>query len=218
MAARWDLVVNLLLLLPLLLSASSMVLKLDGNVYPTGHFYVTMHIGVPAKPYFLDIDTGSKVTWLECDAGGGSCQTCNKTPHPLYRPKRINRVPCAHPLCDALHRDLGTQKNCTEYPQQCDYGIKYLDGSWSTGVLLQDKFSFSESQIAFGCGYEQGDNPGKEVPVDGILGLGKGSVDLVWYRSSRTTISSQRKWLAIASAQKEGATSLLGKSMCPLRS
>lgn len=32
------------------------------------HIYVTMSIGEQEKPYFLDIDTGSTLTWLECIA------------------------------------------------------------------------------------------------------------------------------------------------------
>ena len=39
------------------------------------HYYVTMNIGEPARPYFLDVDTGSDLTWLQCDA---PCQSCNK--------------------------------------------------------------------------------------------------------------------------------------------
>ncbi|XP_039778119.1 aspartic proteinase Asp1-like [Panicum virgatum] len=166
-----------------------MVFKLDGNVYPTGHFYVTMNIGEPAKPYFLDIDTGSNLTWLECNAvEKGPCLTCNKVPHPLYRPTRNKLVPCADPLCDTLHHDLGTTKNCRDAVHQCDYEIAYLDGSTSLGVLLRDKFSLptgsapkNSPTIAFGCGYDQVHDPknAAKVAVDGILGLGRGSVDLV---------------------------------------
>ena len=32
-------------------------------------FHVTMHIGDPAKPYFLHVDTGSNLTSLECKVG-----------------------------------------------------------------------------------------------------------------------------------------------------
>lgn len=32
------------------------------------YYNVTLYIGQPAKPYFLDIDTGSDLTWLQCDA------------------------------------------------------------------------------------------------------------------------------------------------------
>jgi hypothetical protein len=43
--------------------------------FPGSHYYVTMNIGDPAKPYFLDVDTGSDLTWLQCNA---PCQSCNK--------------------------------------------------------------------------------------------------------------------------------------------
>ncbi|KAK3119434.1 hypothetical protein QOZ80_9AG0670510 [Eleusine coracana subsp. coracana] len=199
-AARWAPVVGLLLLLPLLPSASSsaVVLKLHGNVYPDGNYYVTMNIGEQATPYFLDIDTGSTLTWLECDAGHGSCETCNEVPHKLYQAKQSKFVPCANPMCDALHQDLGAIKNCKNGPQQCDYKIRYLDGSGSVGVLLTDKFAFQTanghntgSDFAFGCGYKQVKEGHKQkVAVDGVLGLGRGSAD--FSRSSSARGSSQR--------------------------
>ncbi|CAL4982033.1 unnamed protein product [Urochloa decumbens] len=186
MAARWALVTGLLLLLPLLpstssSSSSSMMFKLDGNVYPAGHFYVTMNIADPPKPYFLSVDTGSDLTWLECAASTGACERCNKGPHPHYQPgpPSYKLVPCTDPLCDTLHEDLGTTKYCTE-PFQCDYTLTYADGS-SIGALMTDKFSLPNDHpdLAIGCGYDQGVNAGKVTTVDGILGLGPSSVSLV---------------------------------------
>lgn len=49
------------------------------------HFFVTMNISDPAKPYFLDIDTGSTLTWLQCDY---PCINCNKA-HSLFYPRLI---------------------------------------------------------------------------------------------------------------------------------
>jgi hypothetical protein len=40
-------------------------------------YYVAMMIGNPPKPYFLDVDTGSDLTWLQCDA---PCRSCNRVP------------------------------------------------------------------------------------------------------------------------------------------
>ncbi|KAI4997546.1 hypothetical protein ZWY2020_052888 [Hordeum vulgare] len=80
-------------------SASTAVFQLQGAVYPIGHYYVTMNIGDPAKPYFLDVDTGSDLTWLQCDA---PCQSCNKVPHPWYKPTKNKIVPCAASLCTSL--------------------------------------------------------------------------------------------------------------------
>ncbi|OMO61124.1 hypothetical protein COLO4_33549 [Corchorus olitorius] len=31
------------------------------------YYNVTINIGQPPKPYFLDLDTGSDLTWLQCD-------------------------------------------------------------------------------------------------------------------------------------------------------
>ncbi|EAZ17673.1 hypothetical protein OsJ_33214 [Oryza sativa Japonica Group] len=79
-AARWAPIAGFLIVLPALLlpppaSSAAMVFPLHGNVYPSGRFFVTMNIGVPEKPYFLDIDTGSDLTWVECDA---PCQSCHQ--------------------------------------------------------------------------------------------------------------------------------------------
>ncbi|KAM0821520.1 hypothetical protein ACQ4PT_072146 [Festuca glaucescens] len=165
-------------------SSSSAVFQLQGDVYPTGHYYVTMNIGDPAKPYFLDVDTGSDLTWLQCDA---PCQSCNKVPHQLYKPTKNKLVPCAASACTTLHGAESPTKKCA-VPQQCDYQIKYTDSATSLGVLVADNFTLSlrnsssiHASLAFGCGYDQqvGKNGAGQVATDGLLGLGKGSVSLL---------------------------------------
>ncbi|KAL5676751.1 hypothetical protein ACJX0J_012882, partial [Zea mays] len=147
------------------------------------HYYVTMNIGNPAKPYFLDVDTGSDLTWLQCDA---PCRSCNKVPHPLYRPTANRLVPCANALCTALHSGQGSNNKCPS-PKQCDYQIKYTDSASSQGVLINDSFSLPMRSsnirpgLTFGCGYDQqvGKNGAVQAAIDGMLGLGRGSVSLV---------------------------------------
>ncbi|KAG2556283.1 aspartic proteinase Asp1-like [Panicum virgatum] len=165
-------------------AASTAAFQLHGDVYPTGHYYVTMNIGNPAKPYFLDVDTGSDLTWLQCDA---PCRSCNKVPHPLYRPAQNRLIPCADSLCTALHSGLGTNNKCPS-PKQCDYRIKYTDSASSQGVLINDNFSLPLSKssnirpsLTFGCGYDQqvGKNGAVQAVTDGLLGLGRGSVSLL---------------------------------------
>ncbi|NP_001292779.1 Aspartic proteinase Asp1 [Zea mays] len=195
--SRWTPAAGLLLLLLLPLAAtpsraatmarspssSTAVFQLQGDVYPTGHYYVTMNIGNPAKPYFLDVDTGSDLTWLQCDA---PCRSCNKVPHPLYRPTANRLVPCANALCTALHSGQGSNNKCPS-PKQCDYQIKYTDSASSQGVLINDSFSLPMRSsnirpgLTFGCGYDQqvGKNGAVQAAIDGMLGLGRGSVSLV---------------------------------------
>uniref|UniRef100_A0A7N2MRD8 Peptidase A1 domain-containing protein n=1 Tax=Quercus lobata TaxID=97700 RepID=A0A7N2MRD8_QUELO len=110
---------------------SSILFPLHGNVF----YNVTLNIGQPSKPYFLDPDTGSDLTWLQCDA---PCVQCTETPHPLYRPSK-NLVPCKDPLCKSL---LLHGCKC-ETTEQCEYEVQYADGGSSFGVLVKDAFSFN---------------------------------------------------------------------------
>ncbi|GMN29907.1 hypothetical protein TIFTF001_047972 [Ficus carica] len=157
---------------------SSVVFPVHGNVYPTGQYNVTLTIGQPPKPYFLDPDTGSDLTWLQCDVPGA---ICTETPHPLYRPSK-DLVGCRDPLCIALH--FPKTPKC-DIPEQCDYEVKYADGGSSLGVLVKDSFYFNSTngvqlkpRLALGCGYDQ-HSISSNHPIDGVLGLGRGKTSTV---------------------------------------
>ncbi|GAB2287218.1 hypothetical protein Dimus_021600 [Dionaea muscipula] len=105
--------------------ASSVVLPAYGNVYPRGFYYVLVNVGQPPKPYFLDPDTGSDLTWLQCDA---PCARCTAAPHPYYRPGN-DLVPCKDPF--ALHCNLKD----------------IIPLNFTSGVR--------HSRLAIGCGYDQ---------------------------------------------------------------
>nr|DAD24671.1 TPA_asm: hypothetical protein HUJ06_026135 [Nelumbo nucifera] len=159
---------------------SSVVFPVRGNVYPDGLYYVTLFIGQPPKPYFLDIDTGSDLTWLQCDA---PCVRCSKVPHPLYRPKN-NLVFCQDPICASLHHP-GNYR-CDRPTDQCDYDIEYADSGSSLGVLLKDEFplrltngSLIKPHLVFGCGYDQEFSSESVSPTDGVLGLGTGKSSFI---------------------------------------
>lgn len=160
---------------------SSTVLPLNGNVYPYGLYFTYLLVGEPARPYFLDIDTGSDLIWIQCDA---PCTSCAKGPHPLYKPTMRNLVPSKDFLCLEVQRNLKTVFRDTN--QQCDYEIEYADRSSTTGVLVKDKQklaylngSLIQSNIIFGCAYDQqGSLLDSLVKTDGILGLSRGKVSL----------------------------------------
>ncbi|WOG98559.1 hypothetical protein DCAR_0417903 [Daucus carota subsp. sativus] len=162
---------------------SSVVLPLYGNVYPSGYYHVQFNIGQPPKPYFLDPDTGSDLTWLQCDA---PCIQCTPAPHPLYQPTN-DLVVCKDPICASLHPD---NYRCDD-PDQCDYEVEYADGGSSIGVLVNDLFPVNltsgmraRPRLTIGCGYDQ--LPGIAYhPLDGVLGLGRGSSSIVAQLSSQ---------------------------------
>nr|BAK05301.1 predicted protein [Hordeum vulgare subsp. vulgare] len=184
MAAMWSPIIGLLLLLLPLGPSSAIKFPLEGNVYPVGHFYATLNIGEPAKPYFLDVDTGSNLTWLECHHPVHGCKGCHpRPPHPYYTPADGNlKVVCGSPLCVAVRRDVPGIPECSRNdPHRCHYEIQYVTGK-SEGDLATDIISVNgrdKKRIAFGCGYKQeepADSP--PSPVDGILGLGMGKAGL----------------------------------------
>ncbi|KAK2445100.1 hypothetical protein P8452_22831 [Trifolium repens] len=160
-------------------SGSSVVFPVHGNVYPVGFYNVTLSIGHPPRPYFLDIDTGSDLTWLQCDA---PCSRCSQTPHPLYRPSN-DLVPCRHPMCASVHQ---TGNYDCEVEHQCDYEVEYADQYSSLGVLVNDVYvlNFTNGvqlnvRMALGCGYDQIFPDSSYHPVDGMLGLGRGKSSLI---------------------------------------
>ncbi|KAG8389761.1 hypothetical protein BUALT_Bualt01G0012200 [Buddleja alternifolia] len=147
----------------------------------TGYYYVTINVGQPPKPYFLDIDTGSDLTWLQCDA---PCTKCTPAPHSLYKPNR-NLIKCQDPICASLH---GPDNHDCQTPQeQCDYEVDYADHGSSLGVLVKDSFplKFTDGSVvspllAFGCGYDQDVPDPTHLPfTDGVLGLGVGKSSIL---------------------------------------
>ncbi|KAJ0526354.1 putative nepenthesin [Helianthus annuus] len=168
-------------------SSASVFLQVTGNVYPQGHYYVTMYIGNPPKPYFLDIDTGSDLTWVQCEA---PCQNCLPAPHPLYKPSK-DLVKCNEQICVDFHRP--NQPVCAS-PDQCDYDIRYADLGTSSGVLVREWFplrytngTMTAPRVVFGCGYDQQVRKGATPPyLDGVLGLGLGKVARHLEPTSRT--------------------------------
>uniref|UniRef100_A0A5B6ZGC5 Aspartic proteinase Asp1 n=1 Tax=Davidia involucrata TaxID=16924 RepID=A0A5B6ZGC5_DAVIN len=193
---------------------SSVVFPVTGNVYPKGYYHVTLNIGHPPKPYFLDIDTGSDLTWLQCDA---PCTKCTQAPHTLYKPNK-NFVTCNDPLCASLHWPVNPP--CKTPDEQCDYEVKYADHGSSLGVLVKDSFplrftngSVGHPHLVFGCGYHQ------EVPdsihppyTDGVLGLGNGKLSIV---SQLHDLGLTRNVVGHCLSRKGGGFLFVGDDLVP---
>ncbi|GLJ49819.1 hypothetical protein SUGI_1058340 [Cryptomeria japonica] len=160
---------------------SSTVFPIKGDVFPDGLYYVSMLIGNPPKPYHLDVDTGSDLTWLQCAA---PCRSCAKGPHPLYDPKGGKLISCTAPICMGVQATHNYE--CKSPAQQCDYEIEYADHSSSMGVLVKDSAtvlltngSIVRTSLAFGCAYDQqGSLATSPAKTDGVLGLSSAQISL----------------------------------------
>ncbi|XP_073120034.1 aspartyl protease APCB1 [Henckelia pumila] len=160
---------------------ASSVVPVKGNIHPDGLYYTYLLIGNPPRPYFLDLDTGSDLTWIQCDA---PCTSCAKGAHPFYKPAKANIIPHRDSYCVEVQGNQRT-KHC-DTCHQCDYEIEYADHSSSLGVLARDELnlnmangSLASSKVVFGCAYDQQglllNTLGK---TDGILGLSKAKISL----------------------------------------
>ncbi|XP_059076468.1 aspartyl protease APCB1 [Cryptomeria japonica] len=163
-------------------TAKTAFFNVQGNVYPDGIYYVNLSIGNPQNQYYLDVDTGSDLTWLQCDA---PCQSCAKTPHQWYKPKPRSGVSCKDPLCAAVQATSHDKYDCQSSYQQCDYDIRYADNGFSKGVLVRDCVAVTLSNgtivrptYVFGCGYIQGGSLRQTQTTDGVLGLSSAAASL----------------------------------------
>ncbi|CDY10133.1 BnaC05g03760D [Brassica napus] len=162
-------------------SPYSFVFPLSGNVFPLGYYSVSLQIGNPPKDFTFDVDTGSDLTWVQCDA---PCSGCTVRTELQYKPKS-NTVPCSDPICSALH--WPKKPECQNPKDQCDYEIEYADQGSSIGALVVDQFSLKlldgssfVPRLAFGCGYDQHFLSAHPPPATvGVLGLGKGKISIL---------------------------------------
>ncbi|KAL6010941.1 hypothetical protein ACLOJK_001384 [Asimina triloba] len=174
-------------------NASATVFSVRGNVYPDGLYYASIPVGNPARPYFLDLDTGSDLTWIQCDA---PCTSCAKGPHPFYMPTKEKLVPGEDSLCREVHsnQQLAYCQSCP----QCDYQIEYADQSSSMGVLARDELTLMMAngtslnpKFVFGCAYDQkGQLSVSPANTDGILGLSSAKVSLPYQLASQGIINN----------------------------
>ncbi|XP_004495535.1 aspartic proteinase 36-like [Cicer arietinum] len=168
---------------------STVDLNLGGNGLPTktGLYYTKLALGSPKKDYYVQVDTGSDIMWVNCV----ECSRCPKKSDigidlTLYDPKGSKTselIFCDHEFCSSTYD--GPIPGCkAETP--CPYSITYGDGSATTGYYVRDFLTFNRvngnrqtapqnSSIIFGCGAVQSGTLGSSPneALDGILGLGQ---------------------------------------------
>ncbi|KAK9278975.1 hypothetical protein L1049_028557 [Liquidambar formosana] len=127
----------------------------------TSLFIAQVRIGTfstppPYQTYYLHIDTGSELIWMQCE-------DCKFKPHQCYpqidppfpRSRSRSYVPL---LCN---------KHGLCYPKQCagmfcSFYIQYADGSTTFGLLAYENFffdsgrngSYQSVRLVFGCGLD----------------------------------------------------------------
>ncbi|KAK7284950.1 hypothetical protein RJT34_19704 [Clitoria ternatea] len=164
-----------------------------------GLYFTKVKLGSPAKEFYVQIDTGSDILWL-------NCVTCSNCPQSSGLGIELNffdtassstaaLVSCSDPICSYAVQTATSE--CSSQANQCSYTFQYGDGSGTSGIYVSDMmyfdmimgqsvFSNSSSTVVFGCStYQSGDLAKTDKAVDGIFGLGPGALSVVSQLSSR---------------------------------
>ncbi|KAH7689228.1 Aspartic peptidase A1 family protein [Dioscorea alata] len=153
--------------------AASKIPAHTGNSFSTGNYIITISFGTPEQELTVIFDTGSDVTWIQCQPCSTSCYSQQE---PLFDPSQsttFSSVSCSDPACSQLY-----SPDCSN--NTCVYTVKYGDKSHTSGLYSKDTLTLSPSDTLtgffFGCGENNSDGFGK---VAGLLGLGRGLMSLI---------------------------------------
>ncbi|TKY45792.1 Aspartic proteinase protein 2 [Spatholobus suberectus] len=165
----------------------------NGRANSNGLYYTKLVLGSPPKDYYVQVDTGSDILWLNCVG----CSTCPKKNRlgmdlTLYDPKESKTsymVPCDDKFCTTTYS--GPISNCNK-DMSCPYSISYGDGSMTSGSYVKDYLTFNRvsgdlhtvsdnSSVIFGCGNKQSGtlSSTNSESLDGIIGFGQANSSLL---------------------------------------
>ncbi|KAB1213419.1 Aspartic proteinase-like protein 2 [Morella rubra] len=186
-------------------------LPLGGSGRPdgVGLYYAKIGIGTPPKDYYVQVDTGSDIMWVNCI----QCTECPKrsslgielTLYDINDSETGKLVPCNQEFC--LEINGGLLSGCTAN-MSCPYLQIYGDGSSTAGYFVMDiveydrvsgdlQTSSANGSVIFGntspekiqltlqkyvmCGATQSGDLGSsnEEALDGILGFGKSNSSVI---------------------------------------
>ncbi|XP_047326831.1 aspartic proteinase CDR1-like [Impatiens glandulifera] len=140
-----------------------------------GEYLIEFSIGTPPFKQVAIADTGSDVTWTQCQP----CDRCYQQDQPVFNSENsstFRTLTCGSNLCESL----GYSDACSGTTGTCEYQLQYGDGSTSTGVLALDTYTLGGTSIpklVYGCSH---DSQGTfEADAAGIVGLGGGPLSLV---------------------------------------
>ncbi|XP_057960264.1 aspartic proteinase 36 [Malania oleifera] len=169
-------------------------LPLGGSGRPdaVGLYFAKIGIGTPSNNYYVQVDTGSDIIWVNCI----QCSDCPKkgslgielTLYNLEDSLTGKLVTCDEDFCSQVNG--GPISGCTAN-MSCPYNEMYEDGSSTAGYLVQDVVQYNSvsgdlettsanGSIIFGCGAGQSENlVSSEEALDGVLGFGKSNSSMI---------------------------------------
>ncbi|KAL3630036.1 hypothetical protein CASFOL_023020 [Castilleja foliolosa] len=149
-----------------------------GRSYRTGNYIVSIGLGTPKNTLSLIFDTGSDLTWTQCQP---CVVSCYQQQEPIFNPKAsssYSNVSCSANQCSQLPSATGVNPGCSS--GTCVYGVQYGDKSFTVGFFVKDKLTVTPTDVfpdfLFGCGQN---NQGLFGYTAGLIGLGRDNLSFV---------------------------------------
>ncbi|KAF9601418.1 hypothetical protein IFM89_019691 [Coptis chinensis] len=156
----------------------------SGKVFGTGNYYVTVGIGTPKRDLPLVFDTGSDLTWIQCQPCLGGCYPQTDPKFEPLNSSSYSNITCNSTECIQLESGTGNAPRCRA--STCVYSITYGDNSYSQGFFAHETLAISPSDVfpnfQFGCGQSNG---GLFKGTAGLLGLGQDKISFVSQTSQK---------------------------------
>ncbi|KAK4436937.1 protein ASPARTIC PROTEASE IN GUARD CELL 1 [Sesamum alatum] len=138
----------------------------------SGEYFARIGVGRPAKEFYMVIDTGSDVSWLQCQP----CYDCYQQSDPIFDSSASSTY---EPLTCKTEQCASLDISACSRMGSCIYQVSYGDGSYTVGNFATETISFGATgavpNVAIGCGH---DNEGLFSGSAGLLGLGGGKLSL----------------------------------------
>lgn len=167
--------------------------------YLVGLYFTKVKLGSPPREFSVQIDTGSDILWVTCNA----CSNCPQSSglgvelnfFSAASSSTASLISCSDTICASIVQTASAE--CSTEGKQCGYAFQYGDGSGTSGYYVSDLLSFdtmlgvslianSSAPIVFGCSTTlSGDLTKSDRAIDGIFGFGQQGLSVVSQLSSR---------------------------------
>ncbi|KAI4318980.1 hypothetical protein MLD38_032632 [Melastoma candidum] len=140
---------------------------------------VSLSVGTPPQNISMVLDTGSELSWLNCNSSSSSSAARF---FDLARSASYSPYPCDSPTCTSRTRDFPIPTSC-DPARHCHATLSYADASSSEGTLASDTFYFGSNNLtglAFGCmGSVYSTNAEEDAKSTGLMGMNRGSLSFI---------------------------------------
>ncbi|KAL1537181.1 cathepsin D [Salvia divinorum] len=149
-----------------------------------GNYYTKIGVGSPATYYPVVVDTGSSLSWIQCQP---CLAYCHPQASPFFNPSSSNTyrtLSCEASECSTLKSATLNSPMCTK-SDKCVYTATYGDQSFSQGYLSKDTLTFGSEALpgfVYGCGQNNDGLFGKSA---GLVGLAKSSISMLSQLSTK---------------------------------